>query len=110
MTDEHFTDLQKGFGTVVSATQARTMTDAAERAREIACDLFGHPRFNRQPDAEQWRDALAQAIAAALREAENAAYEKAAQVAQETGSALGESAVGHCIATAIRALQDKGGE
>lgn len=47
------------------------MKSPEERAREIAQNLFGHPRWNRQPDALEWRDVLAQEIATALREAQN---------------------------------------
>jgi hypothetical protein len=76
------------------------MTDIKTRAREIAGNVFGHPRFNRQPDAVAWRDALAEGIAAALLSAENEAYERAAKVVLVKCSSTPVE-----IATAIRALK-----
>ncbi|PPD07153.1 MAG: hypothetical protein CTY28_10245 [Hyphomicrobium sp.] len=86
------------------------MTDAAERAREIA---IRHTPVHFQAQ-------LQDAIAAALREAENAAYEKALIIARDIDFPVADmgdvcadfiegwnSACAH-IATAIRALQDKG--
>jgi hypothetical protein len=71
------------------------MTDLEAKAREIAT------QFGMWPDGS-----FAEIIATALREARTQALEEAISVANKIGSDLGESALGHVIATGIRALKD----
>lgn len=92
------------------------MTDC-DKAREIADEIDRRCCLGRASECEFSEVLAAEIIAAALREAENAAYEKAAQVAQEcrqgpllvdkNGDVVGSYAGNWCAAV-IRALKDKG--
>jgi ABC-type proline/glycine betaine transport system permease subunit len=78
------------------------MTDIEAKALDIAYGWFDYT----QDDQTLNMCDLTAAIATALREARTQALEEAAWVANKIGGDLGESGLGHTIATGIRAMKD----